>query len=67
MDRRRTECFFALDGIAAETWKLIDGKRTTDQIIAQLVRKHRPPVTRFKQDFTRLIRNLNREKLIEEA
>lgn len=58
------EHFFVLDGIAAELWSMIDGKRSLERIKDALIQKHRPPRERFARDVANLIRSLMREQLV---
>lgn len=57
--------FYQIDGIAAEFWQLMNGKRTLEQIKRKLILKHKPPLARFEQSVTRFLADLRREKLIE--
>ena len=59
------ECFFTIDGIAADVWLLIDGKSTLSSIKERLIKKHSVPVQRFEKDFANFIKQLKKEKLIE--
>jgi hypothetical protein len=55
---------FSLDGIAADAWILIDGENSLDNIKNRLIKKHRPPLEKFNQDFDKLIKKLKKENLI---
>jgi hypothetical protein len=65
MHLENDEHFFTIDGIAADAWKLIDGKSTLSKIRAQLVKKHKPPLDRITKDLKILIKTLQKEKLLQ--
>jgi len=58
------DCIFSLDGIAAEFWMLIDGKRSVEKICKDLIKKHDPPLARFEKDVQKLIKSLRDARLI---
>jgi hypothetical protein len=65
MHLENDEHFFTIDGIAADAWKLIDGKTSLSKIRAQLVKKHKPPLDRLAKDLRVLIKTLQKEKLLQ--
>jgi hypothetical protein len=56
--------FHTLNGIAAEVWGLIDGKRSLGEIKKALIKKYDPPIDRFSKDVDKLIKDLKKEKLL---
>lgn len=59
------ECFFTIDGIAAEAWELINGNSDIGRIKKTLIKRHSPPVNVFNRDLANLISELQSEQLIE--
>jgi hypothetical protein len=57
--------FYSLDGIAAELWKLIDGKASLKDIMKKLERRFQPPSGRFERDVKGLLGQLQKQKLLE--
>ncbi len=55
---------YSLNGIAAEIWSSIDGKKSIKKIKDKILKIHQPPLDLFEEDFAKLITKLNKEKLI---
>lgn len=55
---------FVLDGVAAEFWALIDGKRSLLKIIAELAQKHRMQEAFMRTKTLQLVTKLRGEGLI---
>ncbi len=55
---------YSLDGVAAEFWTLIDGKRSLKVIKSSITKKHSPPKEQFEADVSRLLEVLEKENLI---
>lgn len=64
MDLENEESLFVLDGLSAELWQLIDGKKSLLQIKQKLNQKKNLPA-RFSQDVAKLIQDLKQEKLLQ--
>lgn len=61
------DSFFSIDGIAAEMFLLINGKRSIGQIKRKLITKHDPPLKQFDKDVLRFLKLLQKSGLIEFA
>lgn len=59
--------YLALDGYAAELWRMMDGKKTLGQIQEQLIKKHKLPKERFSRDVRKLVEQLRKERLIRSS
>ena len=59
------DSIYSIDGVAAEVWDLIDGKRSIDQICRILLRKHSVSEERLRKDAGKLITSLRAARLIE--
>ena len=55
---------YSLDGIAAEIWGEIDGKKSLDSIRSKMIEKHNPPEEQFNDDFMSLMAKLSKENLV---
>ena len=56
--------FYRLDGIAADLWLLIDGKKALRDIKEKLIKSHRPPLEQFRRDVQMLVVDLLKHGLI---
>ena len=56
--------FYTLDGVSAEVWSSMDGKKTLARIVASLIKKHGLPEERFVKDVNKLISDLRKERLL---
>ncbi len=59
-----TDFYFSLDGIAAEVWAHMDGKKPIAEISAKLIKKYSPPFAKFQADVAKLLDTLVKEQLI---
>ena len=57
--------FYSIEGLAAEVWKLIDGKTKLAEIKKSVLKKHSPPAKLFERDVTKFIAQLKKDQLIE--
>lgn len=61
----RDEKVYLIDGIAAEVFTMIDGRRSIAEIRAVVTQKHSPPREELDRDLTKFFRWLDREALIQ--
>jgi hypothetical protein len=57
--------FFVIDGLAAEVWNGINGKSSLGSITKRIAAQHKPPVARFEADTRKLIKSLQKARLID--
>ena len=56
--------YFIIDAIAAEFWKMVDGKKSVSDIKKALINKHRPPPQAFERGLKACIKKLEKHQLI---
>ena len=60
------EFYFNLDGLAAETWNLLDGNRSIADVAKNLARRHKFDEPKLREDVAGLMKDLLDEDLIVE-
>lgn len=58
------ENFYMIDGIAAEFWQMINGKKSLHQIKKALITKHRPPLQEFERELAKCLKKLETHELL---
>lgn len=65
MSLEDSDSFHVIDGIAAEVWQSLDGKKSVRQIEQEMVERFNPPVARFRKDMEGFLKDLAKKKLVE--
>ncbi len=56
--------YYTLDEVGSRVWQLLDGKRTIDELVAQIAREYDAPADVIEQDVRDLLKDLVDEELV---
>ncbi|MCM2277016.1 MAG: PqqD family protein [Oligoflexia bacterium] len=56
---------FEVDGLSVELCQQIDGTRTLEYIVTEMIAKHGPPEARFRADVENFVTELQSRSLLE--
>lgn len=65
MHLEELEAYFCIDGMAADMWELIDGKRSTTEIVGILAKRHEQEESYIASEAKKLLSDLRKLKLLE--
>ncbi len=58
------DVFYALDGVSAEFWSLLNGRDSIASITDRLKKKYNPPAGQIEKDVKKLVEDLMKEELV---
>jgi coenzyme PQQ biosynthesis protein PqqD len=61
----KTGDYFEVDEVALAIWKMLDGKRSVEQITGKLARLYNAPQSTLEKDVKNFVGELKKRKLIE--
>jgi hypothetical protein len=67
LDLNNDDVFFAIDGLAAEVWSELDGKKTLEMILAKISKKEKVDVHLLEKECISFVSQLRKQNLLEES
>ncbi len=67
LDLNNDNVFFSIDGLAAEVWNQLDGKKTLETILSKLSKKEKVELPFLEKECLKFVGQLKNQNLLDES